>query len=337
MEIPLRNIYYILSYAWKYFKFNDLTKLDKKDFNSPTEFFAEIFDLCLGRYVKKGLKKNYVQINEELKGIKSKVDFSMTIKTNGFRLKKFYCTYDDFTENNIINQVIKFTLLGFLKANISIEQKSSLKRKLVFFGKVDNIIVNNYTFSKVKYTRDNFNLNFLINICKYVYSNSGFDEKSGEFTMSDFSNSKSMPMVFENFILNFYKEKLDGYKVRGGEHIKWKSESINSLYPVMKTDITIRGNKKTYVIDTKFKKDVFQNYYDTPKFNSSNIYQIYTYLDNFQSENGELEGMLLYPTTHTTVRDSNTISGKTININTINLNQEWKLIENELLELIEPQ
>tara|TARA_A100001015_G_C14414960_1_gene490692 strand:- start:62 stop:205 length:144 start_codon:yes stop_codon:yes gene_type:complete len=47
--------------------------------------------------------------------------------------------------------------------------------------------------------------------------------------------------------------------------------------------------------------------------------------------------MLLYPTTHTTVRDSNTISGKKININTINLNQEWKLIENELLELIEPQ
>ena len=77
--------------------------------------------------------------------------------------------------------------------------------------------------------------------------------------------------------------------------------------------------------------------YDTPKFNSSNIYQIYTYLDNFQSENGELEGMLLYPTTHTRVRDSITISGKKININTINLNQEWKLIENELLELIEPQ
>ena len=41
MEIPLRNIYYILSYAWKYFKFNDLTKLDKKDFNSPTEFLQK--------------------------------------------------------------------------------------------------------------------------------------------------------------------------------------------------------------------------------------------------------------------------------------------------------
>jgi 5-methylcytosine-specific restriction endonuclease McrBC regulatory subunit McrC len=99
-----------------------------------------------------------------------------------------------------------------------------------------------------------------------------------------------------------------------------KQTMLRLVLPVMKTDITIRGNKKTYVIDTKFKKDVFQ-------YN----------LDNFQSENGELEGMLLYPTTHTTVRDSNTISGKKININTINLNQEWKLIENELLELIEPQ
>ena len=44
--------------------------------------------------------------------------------------------------------------------------------------------------------------------------------------------------------------------------------------------------------------------------------------------------MLLYPNTTSTVRNERIVSGKKIMINNINLNQEWKMIEKEMLELV---
>ena len=103
------------------------------------------------------------------------------------------------------------------------------------------------------------------------------------------------------------------------------------LLPVMKTDIVLRGPSSTCIIDTKFYTDIFAYNFNTPKFKSGNIYQLYTYMQNFGS--GNIQGMLLYPTTHRTVRNERWVSGKKIMINTVNLNQDWTSLESELLNL----
>ena len=71
------------------FKFNDISAIDKKDFQTTTEFFGELFDLSFTRYIKKGLQRDYITYNEELKTIKSKIDFGTTLKKVGFKSKKF--------------------------------------------------------------------------------------------------------------------------------------------------------------------------------------------------------------------------------------------------------
>ena len=92
--------------------------------------------------------------------------------------------------------------------------------------------------------------------------------------------------VFENFALNFYKSKLPQSEVRS-EFIKWDSDTDDSTYPKMKTDITIRNEDKVTVIDTKYYYDMYQRHYlnpDIPKFISGHIYQLYTYLNNLKED-----------------------------------------------------
>ena len=48
----------------------------------------------------------------------------------------------------------------------------------------------------------------------------------------------------------------------------------------------------------------------------------------------EIEGMLLYPNTTSTVRNERIVSGKKIMINNINLNQEWNRIEEEMIDIL---
>jgi len=336
VQIPIRNIYFLLSYAWKYYKPNDIRKIDEKDFTNDTEFFAEIFDLTLSKYVKKGLHRDYVEKAETIKTIKGKVDFNSTLKTLGFRSKQIDCIYDEYSSNNSINQLIYSTIVIILKSKISGELKKSLKKKIVFFNNVSRVKIDKQLLKTIRPVRGNSTLNFIINISKYIYYNLGFDEKDGKYDLGDFvKNKMGMAAVFENFALNFYKSKLLNSEVRS-ELIKWDSETEDSKYPTMKTDITIRNKYKVTVIDTKYYDNMFQYHYlniDKPKFRSGNIYQLYTYLNNLK-EDKEIEGMLLYPNTKSTVRNERIVSGKKIMINNINLNQEWTKIEEEMLDLV---
>lgn len=336
MEIPIRNIYYLLSYAWKYYRPSEFKKINEKDFKNDTEFFAEIFDLAMSRYVKKGLHREYVEKENTIKTIRGKVNVTSTIKTLGFKSSKVDCIYDEYSPNNPINQLLFSTIHVFLKTKIGAELKQSIKKKIVFFNGVSRPKVETGFIKSIRPIRGNSSLNFLLNIAKYVHNNLGFDEKEGKYDLSDFVKSKmGMADVFENFALNFYKSKLHDSEVKS-ELIKWDSDTEDSSYPTMKTDITIRNKHKVIVIDTKYYDNMFQHHYrnpDKPKFRSNNIYQLYTYLNNLKEEK-EIEGMLLYPNTTTTVRNERIVSGKRIMINNINLNQEWKKIEEEMLGLI---
>ena len=336
MQIPIRNIYFLLSYAWKYYKPSDIKKIDKKDFSNDTEFFAEIFDLTISKYVKTGLHRDYIKKAEKIKTIKGKVDFNLTLKTLGFRSKQIDCIYDEFSSNNSINQLIFSTIHTVLKSKISDNQKKSIKKKIVFFNGVSKVKINKQSINAIRPVRGNTNLNFLINIAKYIHYNLGFDEKEGKYDLGDFiKNKMGMAAIFENFTRNFYKSKLIQSEVRS-ELIKWDSITEDSTYPTMKTDITIRSENKIIIIDTKYYENMFQHHYlnpDKPKFRSSNIYQLYTYLNNLKDDK-EIVGMLLYPNTTSTIRNERIISGKKIMINNINLNQEWNKIEQELLQLL---
>ena len=62
---------------------------------------------------------------------------------------------------------------------------------------------------------------------------------------------------------------------------------------------------------------------------------MYSYINNYRNEKRKkLEGVLLYPTT-TKVIDSNyTIGGHNFRLITINLNQEWRNIEKDLMSIV---
>ena len=65
--------------------------------------------------------------------------------------------------------------------------------------------------------------------------------------------------------------------------------------PKMKTDIMLKKGSKTLIIDTKYYGHMMQEQFNKLSINSSNLYQIFTYVKNQDSEGtGNVSGMLLY-------------------------------------------
>jgi len=78
-----------------------------------------------------------------------------------------------------------------------------------------------------------------------------------------------MELVFEEFLRNFYKLKQTVFNNVGSVHLNWNAEPVGdgdlSLLPEMKTDVTLRGESRTIVIDAKYYKDALQQHYGSRK------------------------------------------------------------------------
>ena len=130
-----------------------------------------------------------------------------------------------------------------------------------------------------------------------------------------------------------------GYRWKGAETIKWdvaESAAEDARYlPDMVTDISMTTPQGYLVIDTKYYYEALKGQYD-PKVISANLYQLFAYLKNLEkrgTDYRECAGLLLYPSVQQDLNLNYEIQGHRISIRTIDLNEAWQEIHNNLLEI----
>ena len=346
-NIPIKNIYYMLCYAWNIIDEINDTEFGDEKFENIYNIMAKILDYFLNKLIKRGFYKNYILIEEDLSMLKGKIDFSKSIKTNVINQKRLICQYDILSANILFNQIIKSTLNKLINyKNIDGELKDKLIILSRYFIKIKDIKINNNTFKMLKYHRNNIHYKFIINICKLVYNNLILDknsnENSGQFYI-DKNEKKTMHRIYEKFVLNYYKINYQNFKVEP-KPIKWKIKNDNfNFIPNMKTDITIydKYKQKCLIIDTKFYKEILIKHKDKEMIRPSHLYQIYAYMNNIKFK-GNIKGILLYAGTNEIINKNYEkekfdykIQDKYFSVKILDLSKDWKNIEIQLNEIIE--
>ncbi len=75
--------------------------------NSLLDILAKVFSKKLLNELQKGLYREYVSKEEALSTIKGKTLISKSIKENTINKNKMNCKYDEFTEDNLFNAILK--------------------------------------------------------------------------------------------------------------------------------------------------------------------------------------------------------------------------------------
>lgn len=156
-------------------------------------------------------------------------------------------------------------------------------------------------------------------------------------------DEKRMRRVFEKFVLHFFALRQKSFKVKS-ERMGWFATAAEgsdlNLLPAMSTDASLRSVNRTIIIECKYTETLFQSRFGAEKLRSSHLYQLSAYLRNLE-ENGEAdrvaEGILLYPTAGRSRDLSYRLHGHRVSVRTLDLNQPWTGIENQMLSLIGPQ
>lgn len=121
--IEIRNIYYMLSYAFTVLNENGYRKVMLEDFDNATELYTAILIKGVSDRIKRGLHYEYVDKQVSLTMVKGKIDISKSIRNLDVMNKKLSCSYDEYSINNYLNQIIKSTMLLLLKEDISKDRK----------------------------------------------------------------------------------------------------------------------------------------------------------------------------------------------------------------------
>lgn len=341
LTIPLRNIYFLLAYAWDRVEQAETIGISVDEFSNLADLFASVLARGTRHLLKRGLDRGYREIDEVVPGIRGRLRFNESLRANLFSVGRAYCTYDELTADVIHNQIIAQTLrnlltLDGLDADLANEVHDCLDR----LGRLTPICLTSSLFSRVQLHGNNAFYTFLLSVCRFIHDATFIDARGGHRRFVDFLREDGpLARLFERFVFNFLKREQKTFKV-GNRVLKWAqtrgtAEELAYL-PAMRTDVYLNSDSRRIVIDAKFYREVVSKHFGRDKARSAHIYQIYSYVRNISLLEPKLpsvEGILLYPMVNMALDLRYEIHGHRISIRTIDLNASWQEIANSLLNL----
>ena len=265
------------------FKSSNLASL--KTQNLPLlEIFISMFLCELEALVKRGIKSDYVALEENLNFLKGKLNINEQIKRNSIHKERFYVGYSEFLSDIKINRIIKTTLkFLYKKSNSSINQQK-IRELLFIFDEVLECEDYKNFFAKLVINRQVKHYEQTLLWCKIFLLNNSFTPHKGDDLA--FALLFDMNALFESYVGNFIKKKFPDTALQHSEKYLIENPKGFKLRP----DIFLEGK---FIADTKWKiirqdnKESEKKY----KISQADLYQLYTY--GKKHECGEL--YLIYP------------------------------------------
>ena len=180
----------------------------------------------------------------------------------------------------------------------------------------------------------------LISLCQLILEGMLLTTDSGEYKLASFVDEQRMNRLYEKFILEYYAKECPQVTATASQ-IPWAlDDGIGTMLPVMQSDIMLTRGSEVLIIDAKYYTHTTQTQYDVHTLHSGNLYQIFTYVKNKDTEFGDqphkVSGMLLYAATDEAIQPDNSyqMSGNKVSVRTLDLNRDFSEIAAQLNAIV---
>lgn len=287
----IKYLYYILQYVYDLEIDETEARVERFLYNNILEFFITKFQKELFSQIHKGFHREYINIQDNINKIKGRFLVDQDKKYNVFPIK-FYCEFDEFSENNYLNQVFFYTVRLLKNLSKNPENKKRLSDLLGVFSDVD------YKYFNKNNLKDNYSFNRLNTRFKKSYELAEFMIKG---LMNDYRESNKqffsfmfdMNVLFETLVAKIVKEI---YKNQIEFSVELQARNKLGDFNLRPDIVILRNGKPVLIIDTKYKM------IDEKNINNCDLYQVYSYGMSYpdwfisETENSfSRKVMLLYP------------------------------------------
>lgn len=292
--VLVRNIFYLMSYAFRALDVRDYEKIGSEEFEGMDDLLAAILLIGAESQRRRGFEKDYKQVDEEGWRIKGRLDMRRTMELSLASAPLAAYRYDDYDEDTQLNRILKTSLLALLGSeDVQEERRRRLRGAVAFMQGVSTIDdPSRICWSQLRYHRNNRNYELLMNVCYLVIKQHLMNPESSEYSLASFDDKQWFSALFENFILNYFKRHYPSLWVSGQKSIK-PNEGAPSFVPSMFSDVSISNGERALIIDAKCYGRIFSMNYGKEIMSADHIRQIYYYATHTGSPE-RVSAMLVY-------------------------------------------
>ena len=339
-SIFIKNIYYMLSYAFQTLNQATYEDLAVEEFDDMHNLFAAILSKGIGLQLKQGLYREYLNRQEDLTTMRGKINLPGTIQNRLAHKQVLNCEFDELSENNLLNQILKTTVMLLLRnSKVKATYKDNLRKEMLFFSSVDVLEPTQIKWSGIRFQRNNQSYRMLVSVCQLIIEGMLLTTDKGEYRLATFVDEQRMCRLYEKFILEYYSKHFPRISASASQ-IPWSlDDEQKTMLPIMQSDITLQQGNTVLIIDAKYYGHTTQVQFDKHTLHSGNLYQIFTYVKNRHYDFGEkdhkVSGMLLYAKTEEEIQPDQVyqMHGSQISVKTLDLNCAFGEIAKQLNQI----
>lgn len=327
--IPVRNVYYMLAYAFRALDERGWGDFDAEEFDNAADLSAAILCRGVGMQLKRGIAQGYVDRTGALASPRGKIELSESLRARTLMRHRAVCTWAELSPVTAMNRILKSTMLLLLRSDAAPERKHGLRRLLAYFDDVGEADLAHVDWD-MRFDRTSRGYRMLMGACWLACNGLLQGQSGGGTRLMDFEDDQRMSHLYERFVLEYYRRERPDLDV-GAPYVKWAlDDDADELLPVMRSDVTLSRGNDELVVDCKYYSHDTQLHMGRRTVHSHNLYQIFTYVKNreaaFGDEPHSVSGMLLYARTDDEVQPdvAYQMSGNEISVTALDLDQEFE-------------
>lgn len=341
MQIPIRNLYVMLCYAWDVLDPSDAAVTSTESGPGAENLLGALLLFVLRPVLRRGLHREYSTRSEEGALPRGRILFSESVARLSMARGQLVAEVSELQVDTPANQQIK---AGFSRLLTVRTLDSRLRDELAMVRSalrdVADAPLSPSALARISAHRNAPAYRFLLSLVELIASNSTPLEGGGAFAIRDFTrDERQMRALFQKFVFNFYKREQREYAVSAPSFPWADSEAVDGAQPLrlprMSTDVVLDSADRRLVIDTKFTARSFTEWRSSPSARSEHMYQLFSYLQNCPRTSTQgVDAVLLYPSTDGPLIDSSwRVRGGTMSVRSIDLRASWQGVKKSLLNL----
>ena len=326
----------MLAYAFQALKPLSEKEITSEAFDGVEDLLAAILARGFASLLRQGLHREYDECQDALPCQRGRLDIYGTMTCKRQRKMLLSCLFDEFTEDNPCNRILKSTMLLLINLDVvRQEHKMELKRLLPFLGSVPTVDLTTLNWKAVNFPHRKRAYSMLLQLCEFIAKGLLLTTEKGRTRMEGFSE-ECMHRLYEKFVLEYYRRHHPLLNARSAGldwNLTQEPDQVSmSQLPSMQTDIMLSNGKKTLIIDTKYYGKSLSFLYGKSTLHSANLYQIFSYVKNHDKyAQGNVFGLLLYARAGSGSIDCQyMIGGNHIAAKTLDLNKDFGEIQQQL-------
>ena len=339
--IIIKNVFYMLTYAFQELRKNTYDSIATEEFDNIDDLFAEIIAKGVSQQLKQGLQRRYIENHDSIPTLRGRLNLNETLVHKVNQRQLLGCEFDEYSPDNIFNQILKSTILLLLSSKeIKQKRKKSLHKLLPYFSEIHTTDLKNIKWKQLRFDRNSKTYQMLIYLCFFVVQNLLLTTEKGKYPQYTFLDNR-MCRLFERFVLEYYKRHHPELNPTS-KQINWDivedKSTAQDILPILQTDVFLSINGRTLIIDTKYYSKTMQEHYGKKTIISHNQNQIFTYvMSHDKKHEGSTDGMLLYANTSEKIQpngENRYSDGNRIFYRNLDLNQNFDEIKSQLESFI---